>query len=139
MQPRFNRIEAGLPRTKASLQSYNSSLTFNSQKIKHYYKPFQTLVHVYKHCFKTTSYASLWGVTAEEKFVTRLHTSRKLTPNSTQIWCHSGGSLPAENGSHSTDQPNGTEVGHAGPSVGFSKIIPENRLAKLSIIILSKT
>jgi hypothetical protein len=31
MQPRFNRIEAGLPRTKASLQSHNSSPTFNPQ------------------------------------------------------------------------------------------------------------
>jgi hypothetical protein len=30
MQPRFNRIEAGLPRTKASLQPHNCSLTFNS-------------------------------------------------------------------------------------------------------------
>jgi hypothetical protein len=67
MQPRFNRIEVGLPHMKASLQSYNSSPTFNSPKIKHYYKPFQTLVDIYKYCFKTTSYASLWGVTAEEK------------------------------------------------------------------------
>jgi hypothetical protein len=41
MQPRFNRIEAGLPRTKASLQAHNSSSIFNSQHIKHYYKPFQ--------------------------------------------------------------------------------------------------
>jgi hypothetical protein len=30
MQPWFNRIEEGLARTKASLQSYNSSPTFNS-------------------------------------------------------------------------------------------------------------
>jgi hypothetical protein len=138
MQPRFNRIEAGLPRTKASLQSYNISPIFNSQKIKHYYKPFQTLVHVYKNCFKTTTYASLWGVSGR-KIVTRLLTSRKLTPNSAQTWCYSGGSLPARDGSHSTDQPNGTDVGYAGPSVGFSKVISENRLARLSIIILSKT
>jgi hypothetical protein len=47
--------------------------------------------------------------------------------------------LPAGDGSHSTDQPNGTEVAHAGLSVGFSKVIPENRLARLSILILSKT
>jgi hypothetical protein len=39
IQPRFNRIEAGLPRTKASLQSQNSSSTFNLQSFKHYYKP----------------------------------------------------------------------------------------------------
>jgi hypothetical protein len=37
------------------------------------------------------------------------------------------------------DQPNGTEVGHAGLSVGFSKVIPENSIARLSIVILSKT
>jgi hypothetical protein len=42
MQPWFNKIEAGLTRTKASLQSHNSSPTFNSQNIKYYYKPFQT-------------------------------------------------------------------------------------------------
>jgi hypothetical protein len=63
----------------------------------------------------------------------------KLTPNSAQTWCHSGGSLPAGDGSHSTDQPNRTEVAHAGLSVGFSKVIPESRLARLSILILSKT
>jgi hypothetical protein len=40
IQPRFNRIEAGLPRTTASLQSQHSSLNFNFQKHKHYYKPF---------------------------------------------------------------------------------------------------
>jgi hypothetical protein len=33
MQQWFNRIEAGLPRTKTSLQSHNSSPTFNSQNI----------------------------------------------------------------------------------------------------------
>jgi hypothetical protein len=38
MQPRFNRIEAGLPRTKANLQSHNSSPIFNSENIKHHYK-----------------------------------------------------------------------------------------------------
>jgi hypothetical protein len=32
--------------------------------------------------------------------------------------------MPAGDGSHSMDQPNGTEVGHAGLSVGFSKVIP---------------
>jgi hypothetical protein len=41
IQPRFNRIEAGLPRTKASLQSHHSSPTFNSHNIKYYYKLFQ--------------------------------------------------------------------------------------------------
>jgi hypothetical protein len=45
-------------------------------------------------------------------------------------WCHSGGSLPVEDGSHSTDQPYGTEVGHAELSMGFSKVIPENVTSK---------
>jgi hypothetical protein len=36
------------------------------------------------------------------------------------------------------DQPNGTEVGHAGLSVGFSGVIPEKFTSKLSILILSK-
>jgi hypothetical protein len=56
-----------------------------------------------------------------------------------EVWRHSGGSLPAGDRSHSTDQPNGTEVGHVESSVGFSKVIPEkNSLARLSILILSK-
>jgi GTP cyclohydrolase FolE2 len=33
-------------------------------------------------------------------------------------------------GSHSTDQPKGTEVSHAGLSVGFSKVIPANDTSK---------
>jgi hypothetical protein len=47
-----------------------------------------------------------------------------------KAWCHSGGSLPARDGSHSTDQPKGTEDGHAGLSVGFSKVIPANDTSK---------
>jgi hypothetical protein len=44
-----------------------------------------------------------------------------------EVWSHSGRSLPAGDGSHSTDQPNGTEVGHAELSVEFSKVIPEKK------------
>jgi hypothetical protein len=47
-----------------------------------------------------------------------------------EVWSHSGGSLPAGDGSHSTDQPNGIEVGHARLSVGFSKVIPEKFTSK---------
>jgi hypothetical protein len=43
-----------------------------------------------------------------------------------RAWCHSGGSLPAGDGSHSTDQPKGTEVG----LVRFSKVIPANGTSK---------
>jgi hypothetical protein len=44
IQPRFNRIEAGLPRTKVSLQSQHTSVTFNLQKHNYYYKPFSNLM-----------------------------------------------------------------------------------------------
>jgi hypothetical protein len=47
-----------------------------------------------------------------------------------KAWCHSGGSLPAGDGSHSTDQPKGTEVGHTGLSVRFSNVIPANGTSK---------
>jgi hypothetical protein len=43
IQPRFNRIEAGLSRTNASIQSHYSSPTLNLQKLKLYYKLFQAL------------------------------------------------------------------------------------------------
>jgi hypothetical protein len=39
-------------------------------------------------------------------------------------------SLPAGDGSHSTDQPKGTDVGHAGLSMEFSKVIPETDTSK---------
>jgi hypothetical protein len=38
--------------------------------------------------------------------------------------------VPARDGSHSTDQPNGTDVGHTRLSVGFSKVIPETDIGK---------
>jgi hypothetical protein len=40
IQPRFNRIEAGLPRAKASLEYQYSSSTSNLQIYKYYYKPY---------------------------------------------------------------------------------------------------
>jgi hypothetical protein len=47
-----------------------------------------------------------------------------------KAWGHSGGSLPAGDGSYSMDQPKGTEVGHAGLSMEFSKVIPETDMSK---------
>jgi hypothetical protein len=47
-----------------------------------------------------------------------------------ETWRHSGGSLLAGDGSHSTDQPNGTENGQAGLSVWFSQAIPERQTSK---------
>jgi hypothetical protein len=38
--------------------------------------------------------------------------------------------VPAGDGSHSTDQPNGMDVGHTRLSVGFSKVIPETDIGK---------
>jgi hypothetical protein len=65
-------------------------------------------------------------VESQRKKLTRDYTRREgLHHVQPETWCHSGGSLPAGDGSHSTDQPNGTEIGHAGLSVGFSKVIPE--------------
>jgi hypothetical protein len=57
---------------------------------------------------------------------------KKLTRDHTQpkTWHHSGGSLPAGDGSHSTDQPNRTENGQAGLSVWFSQAIPERQTSK---------
>jgi hypothetical protein len=93
---------------------------------------------LYKHCLRR-----------QAKWLVEVHGGRKFTHAYTrrggwhhtqpEVWRHSGGSLLAGDGSHSTDQPNGTEVGHAGLSVGFSKVIPENSIARLSILILSKT
>jgi hypothetical protein len=38
--------------------------------------------------------------------------------------------VPAGDGSHSTDQPKGMDVGHTRLSVGFSKVIPETDIGK---------
>jgi hypothetical protein len=82
-----------------------------------------------KHCLKQ-----------QAKHACQVHSGRKLTRDYTRregwhhtqsiVWRHSGGLLPAGDGSHSTDQPNGTEVGHAGLSVGFSRVIPEKQTSK---------
>jgi hypothetical protein len=83
IQPWFNRIEAGLPRTKASLQSQNSSSTFNLQIFKHYYKPGSNLSKLIQTVFKLTSRTACPNSQWKEK-ITRLHTSRKWTPSSAQ-------------------------------------------------------
>jgi hypothetical protein len=79
IQPRFNRIEAGLPRTKASLPSQNSSSTFNLQTFKHYYKPDSNLSKLIQTVFKLTSRTACPNSRRKEK-ITRLHTLRKWTP-----------------------------------------------------------
>jgi hypothetical protein len=83
IQPRFNRIEAGLPRTKASLQSqYSSSLLIytyaniiaNLVKLK---------VYLYKQCLNRQA-KQLVHAHSGRKINTRLHTSQRLTPCSAQ-------------------------------------------------------
>jgi hypothetical protein len=79
-------------------------------------------------------------LTRQAKHACQVHSGRKLTRDYTRregwhhtqpvVWHHSGGSLPAGDGSHSTDQQNGTEVGHAELSVGFSRVIPEKFTSK---------
>jgi hypothetical protein len=81
-----------------------------------------------------TSYTCLSRFTAQVK-LTRDYTRRGGEHHTQpEVWSHSGGSLPAGDGSHSTDQPNGTEVGHAGLSVGFSKVILEKFANKTKYI-----
>jgi hypothetical protein len=83
IQPWFNRIEAGLPRTKVSLESQNNSLTFNLQVFIHYYKPGSNLSKLIQLAFKLTSRTTCRNSQRKEK-ITRLHTSRKWTPCSAQ-------------------------------------------------------
>jgi hypothetical protein len=115
MQPRFNRWVYN--HTTAHQLLIHRKLNIITNRFN-FNTCIQTLFWNHKLC-------KLVGSHNGRKIVTRLHTSRKLTPNLAQTWCYSGGSLPAGDGSHSTDQPNGTEIGHAEPSVGFSRVIPE--------------
>ena len=52
------------------------------------------------------------------------NTSQKYTKLA-QARYHSSGSLPAEDGSHSTDQPGGKEQGQDKLAIWSSKLIPE--------------
>jgi hypothetical protein len=114
---------------KASLQSQNSSSTFNLQTFKHYYKPGSNSSKLIQTVFKLTSRTACPNSQRKEKIrdYTRRESGHHAQP---KAWCHSGGSLPAGDGSHSTDQPKGTDVGHAGLSMGFSKVIPETDTSK---------
>ena len=67
------------------------------------------------------------------------NTSQKYTKLA-QAWYHSSGSLPVEDGTHSTDQPGGKEQGQGKLATWSSKLIPEKvSTPRLSILILSKT
>jgi hypothetical protein len=98
--------------------------------VKHYYKAVSKLKVIYIDSVSNDKLNMLVKFTAEEK-LTRDYTHRGGWHHTQpEVWRHSGGSLPAGDGSHSTDQPNGTKVGHAGLSVGFSKVIPEKFTSK---------
>jgi hypothetical protein len=60
IQPRFNRIEVGLPRTKASLQSHNC---------------FELKVNLYKHCLKPQAIQACSE--SQRKKLTRDYTRRE--------------------------------------------------------------
>jgi hypothetical protein len=50
VQPRFNRIEAGLPRTKASSHHRIARHLLILQPYIHYYKPSSNISNLYKQC-----------------------------------------------------------------------------------------
>ena len=52
-------------------------------------------------------------------------TRRKKYTKLAQARYHSSGSLPAEDGSHSTDQPGGKEQGQVRLAIWSPKLIPE--------------
>jgi hypothetical protein len=68
---------------------------------------------------------------SQREKLTRDYTRRESSHHAQpETWRHSGGSLPAGDGSHSIDQLNGTENGQAALSVWFSKAIPERQTSK---------
>jgi hypothetical protein len=138
MQPRFNRIEAGLPRTKASIQSHHSSPTFNLQKLKHYYKLFQLKVNLYKHCFQTTSYTACPG-SQRKSINTRLHVAKVDTTLSPKLGVTQEGHC--QPGTDPTPRTSQTEQRLAMPNYlgGSQMLYLKNRVARLSILIFSKT
>jgi hypothetical protein len=69
-------------------------------------------------------------LTAEGKEHATTHVVKVDTMLSPRPGVTQEGSLPAEDGSHSTDQPCGIEVGRAELSVVFLKLIPENDTSK---------
>jgi hypothetical protein len=68
---------------------------------------------------------------SQRKKLTRDYTRRESWHHTQpETWRHSGGSLPAGDGSHSMDQPNGTENGQAELSVWFLQAIPKRQTSK---------
>jgi hypothetical protein len=75
--------------------------------------------------FKLTNITACPKFTAEGKVYATTHIAKadtKLSPGPDVT--------PEGHGSHSTDQPKGTDVGHTRLSVGFSKVIPETDIGK---------
>jgi hypothetical protein len=102
--------------------------------VKHHYKAVSKLKVSYTDSVSNDKLNMLVKFTAEEK-LTHDYTYRGGWHHTQpEVWHHLGGSLLAWDGSHSTDQSNGIEVGHAGLSVGFSKVIPEKFTSKTEYI-----
>jgi hypothetical protein len=131
---RYNHGSTGLKQVYlARRRVYNPSIAhqlLQTQTYEYYYKPCSNWKkNLYNQC-----------LTRQAKQLVQAHSGRKSTRDYTRregwhharpkAWCHSGGSLPAGDGSHSMDQPKGTDVGHAGLSVGLSKAIPEKDTSK---------
>jgi hypothetical protein len=86
-----------------------------------------------------TSYTCLSRFTAEVKLTcdyTRRGGEHHTQP---EVWSHSGGSLPAEDGSHSTDQQKGQKLAMQDYPWGSQRSYLKNSLTRLSMLILSKT
>jgi hypothetical protein len=80
MQPRFNRIEAGLPRTKASLQLHTTHQLLN-HRILHIITKHSDLSRLIQTLFKRQA-KQLVHVHSGSKINARLHSLRKWTPHS---------------------------------------------------------
>jgi hypothetical protein len=124
---------------KVSLQSYNSSPTFDSQNIKHYYKPFQTLVHLYKHYFKNHKlYKLVLSHSGRNKHATT-HIAKVDTRFSSKH-----GVIPEGHCQPGTDPIPRTSQTEQRLAMldyprGSQRSYLKNRLARLRILILSKT
>jgi hypothetical protein len=138
IQPRFNRIESGLPRTKASLQSQNSSSTFNLQSFKHYYKPDSNISKFIQTVFQTDQQNGLSKLTAGRKDYTTTHVAKVDTmPSPRPGVTQEGHCQPGTGPVPRTSQKEQT-MAMQGCPWSSRKLYLKQILARLSILILSK-
>jgi hypothetical protein len=89
----------------------------------------QTQINLYKPCLNWQA-EQLVQTHSGKKWLRDYTNSEGRHQAQPKAWGHFGGSLPVGDGSHSTDQPKGTEVGHAGLSMEYPKVIPETDTSK---------